>query len=356
MWGEKSFMYPTMKDIANLAGTSRGTVDRILHDRTGVNSETKKRVMEVIEKVGYRPNWIGKALSKSRKPISIGIILLKKNDPVFQAIYAGASDAIKDFQLANIKPWVFFTESESVDEQLQHLQSLYQQELQGIAISPLNDEKIINKLQTFTDKGIKIVTFNTDIEGIDKICFIGQNLYQSGRLAGFLIGEIISQSPTNILIVSGPEQIWALKQRIEGFIDYLNDSGKPYNIVNTILNITSNEQAYKSVKSILERETIHGIYITARGIGGVCSAIKDSNKQGVKVVCFDTASETIDYIKQGCIDFTITQDPYAQGYTSVKTLVDFLIKGNIPKQKVCHTKLEIICKENLIHIGDSSNG
>ena len=49
----------TMKEIADLSGVSRGTVDRVLNGRGSVRPETAKRVMEIAEQLNYQPNKAG---------------------------------------------------------------------------------------------------------------------------------------------------------------------------------------------------------------------------------------------------------------------------------------------------------
>ena len=53
----------TIKDIAEKAGVSRGTVDRVLHDRGRVSPSKAKKIKEIAEKMGYRPNIAGKGLA-----------------------------------------------------------------------------------------------------------------------------------------------------------------------------------------------------------------------------------------------------------------------------------------------------
>ena len=52
----------TAKEIAALAGVSRGTVDRALKNRPGIKEETKQRILEIAKKYNYKPHIIGKAL------------------------------------------------------------------------------------------------------------------------------------------------------------------------------------------------------------------------------------------------------------------------------------------------------
>ena len=65
----------TIKDIADLAGVSRGTVDRVLNNRGAVNSQTAEKIMEIVRALDYRPNKAGTDLAAQKKTYRIGVIL-----------------------------------------------------------------------------------------------------------------------------------------------------------------------------------------------------------------------------------------------------------------------------------------
>ena len=67
-------MSVTVKQIAELAGVSRGTVDRALNGRGNVRPEIEKKILEIAREMGYTPNRAGKALAYQRKNLSFGII------------------------------------------------------------------------------------------------------------------------------------------------------------------------------------------------------------------------------------------------------------------------------------------
>ena len=56
-----------IKDIARQAGVSVGTVDRVLHDRSGVSEASRKKVEEILKQLDYQPNMYASALASNKK-------------------------------------------------------------------------------------------------------------------------------------------------------------------------------------------------------------------------------------------------------------------------------------------------
>ncbi|HEY9490198.1 MAG TPA: LacI family DNA-binding transcriptional regulator, partial [Chryseosolibacter sp.] len=63
-----------IKDIARLAGVSKGTVDRVLHKRGRVSQEAHQKVMKVLEEIDYKPNLIARTLSSSKNHRIIALL------------------------------------------------------------------------------------------------------------------------------------------------------------------------------------------------------------------------------------------------------------------------------------------
>ena len=73
----------TVEMVAKMAGVSRGTVDRVLHHRGEVKSETAERVRQVMRELDFQPNTLGRAFSIAKKRNRIGIFLSAR-EPDFQ--------------------------------------------------------------------------------------------------------------------------------------------------------------------------------------------------------------------------------------------------------------------------------
>ena len=90
-------MSVTVKQIAELAGVSRGTVDRALNGRGNVRPEIEKKILEIAREMGYTPNRAGKALAYQRKNLSFGIIANADGNEFFDEVMHGAQTAIEEY-------------------------------------------------------------------------------------------------------------------------------------------------------------------------------------------------------------------------------------------------------------------
>ena len=84
---------PTIKEIAALAGVSRGTVDRVLNKRGGVHPDTKARILEIAKALDYRPNKAGIVLSAQRKNLKLGVVMFGTNNLTIST-QAGSTDLL----------------------------------------------------------------------------------------------------------------------------------------------------------------------------------------------------------------------------------------------------------------------
>ena len=80
----------TLKEIADLAGVSRGTVDRVLNHRGSVNPKTAEKIMNIAQALDYQPNRAGTALAAQKKKLKLGVILFSTSNPFFADVLKGA--------------------------------------------------------------------------------------------------------------------------------------------------------------------------------------------------------------------------------------------------------------------------
>ena len=88
----------TIAEIARLAGTSRGTVDRVLNGRGKVNKELEKRIREIIESSDFEVNGLARALSMSQKRYLVGVVINSVGNPFFDRVRDGFEDSLKKWE------------------------------------------------------------------------------------------------------------------------------------------------------------------------------------------------------------------------------------------------------------------
>ena len=163
----------TVKQIAELAGVSRGTVDRALNGRGNVRPEVEKRILQIAEEMGYTPNRAGKALAYQRKNLSFGIVANAHGNEFFDDLLKGAQTAADEYSDFGLSLKIAGGRRYDVTQQLQQLSDLQAAGVSGIAISPINLPEVERKINELVAAGIKVITVNSDIKNTGRLCYVG---------------------------------------------------------------------------------------------------------------------------------------------------------------------------------------
>jgi len=341
-------MRVTIKKIAELANVSRGTVDRVLNNRPGVKEDVRKKVKEIADALDYKPNMIGKALVNLKKPIDIGVILAPDYNPFVDEIKRGVQSAYQELYDSGVKIDVQVIKSLDAEEQINALNRLLKDGVSAISMVPIENDVIRECMNKIIENGIPIVTFNSDIKGTNRLCFVGQDHILGGRVAGGLMGKVL-KGTGKIAIITSSLNLLCHQQRIEGFKTKIAEDYRDIEIVKIQDNEDMEVKAFELTLSFCEKiKDLSGIYITGGGVSGLGKALKILGRGGeMKVVCHDFVQSTIDLLKERVIDFTIGQDPFRQGYLPVRILYDYLISGKTPEDEFIKTNIDIRTEENI---------
>lgn len=328
-------MAVTIKEIASLANVSRGTVDKVLNNRPGVKESTKKKVLKIAEELNYQPNIIGKALVRSRDPIRIGIILTPDYNPYIQELQSGIQTARKEFSPFGLEVITKLMTTLEPSEQLTIIDELVNANVQGMAVFPTNAPEIIDRVNQLIANQIAVITFNSRVEGIRHLSFIGQNHYKGGRTAASLLGKIVP-APIRVGVIISSSNLSCHHDRLSGFQDKLSETYSDAMILDIQENQDRKEDAFRITLEYCNRyPELNAIYLTSGGIAGVCSALDVADKkEAVKVICHDLPPETLSLLKSGQISFALGQNPQQQGYQLVKVLFEYLIKNITPNEEI----------------------
>ena len=210
----------TIREIAELAGVSRGTVDRVLNHRGSVNAATAALVNDIAKKLDYKPNRAGIALAAQRKMVRIGVVLFDTGNPFFDEVWNSVlskEEELNSYNCSVLKKKTGF----SAQEQLQAIAELEAEGIDGLVISPFNDTAVANKIDQLQSRQIPVITTNTDIRNSSRLAFVGSDFYRCGQTAAGLM-NLMTSGEVRAGIVTGSSQVLCHTDRIAGFCDRIS--------------------------------------------------------------------------------------------------------------------------------------
>jgi LacI family transcriptional regulator len=341
-----------IKDIAQLSGVSVGTVDRVLHNRGRVSDEALKKVLTVLDQIEYKPNLIARTLG-SNKTYRIGVLVPDPSqDPYWASSKAGIDQAETEWMRYGVQVIPYFFNLYDKNSFREVAEAIATDKPDGVLIAPIFYHETLPYFKRFQSMGIPYVLFNTNIEKAESLSFIGQNLYQSGRLGGELMHLAQNGGATGSLAVlhinEDLENSVHLAEKERGFREYFQQrSDCTFDIQTLNLHDPSDAAFDEQVSGLLKETTLRGIFVsTSKGMYLIASFFKRQHKPGIKLIGYDMLDENIRYMKKGVIDFLINQNPKRQAFLGMNHLVGHLIlKKDVPLQELL--PLEIISKENI---------
>lgn len=341
----------SIKQIAELANVSRGTVDRVIHGRYGVDSEVRERVEKIINELGYKPNMIAKALKVSQRSLTVGVIVPPEDLTFYDSVNSGIRSAAEVYEPYGIKIICATMKKMDAEGWAQAARELKKSDVRGLITFALDVPPICEKINELS-KIMPVITYNTDFRTSDRLCFVGQQHIAGGRTAGDLISKCIRKEG-KILMLTGLNTMLAHLQRVEGFSEVLSESCPTVKLSGPFETGDGNRRAYEITRRALEQdEDLTGIFVSGGGAVGAGEALMDSGKSpGVVMVCFDLLEQTRQHVRDGIVAYTIGQDPFLQGYMPVKLMYEYLVLDIKPTQTHYYTNIDIRSKANIDYDG-----
>ena len=338
----------TIKDIARLAGVSIGTVDRVLHNRGKVSEKSLLRVQEILKEVNYQPNLIARTLKSGKSHKLMVVVPEYQSDDYWRQCNLGLEQAISELEPFGVHVDRIFFDSSSPDSFKKSAMKALQNDPEGLLIAPLYYKESLDVFSACHEKKIPYITINTEIEEVNSLSFIGQDLWQSGRLGARLM-HLYLKSPKKIVIIhidENHDNARHLMKKEEGFRAYFEEKYAEKIQINTIDIKKDSEQMISELRTqLIDDPENCGIYITTSRADTLYEFLKEIKGKSC-VVGYDLVKHNIEFLKNDIIDFIIHQNPKRQAYLGLTYLVDHLIfKKSVPKKELL--PLDIIMKENL---------
>lgn len=339
-----------IKDIARLAQVSVGTVDRVIHNRGEVAEESYKRVMDILRETGYKPNLIARTLGSHKSYRVAALIPNPEQDEYWKQTYEGVLKAREEWaQYGVVVDTLHFDLYDKQSFQTQGA-ALLGSAPDGILTAPIFHQEAISFFRASKEMKVPVVVINNNIAEEPPLGFIGQDLYQSGRLGAELVhlNEHLGGTYAILHVYDDIHHSLHLREKEKGFRDYFEEQpGGVFNTISLDLNNNHEPTLEKELNELFEGNALRGVVVTtSRGAHIVSRLIERRGKDKLRFVAYDLLEQNIHYLNAGIIDFLINQNSRRQAFVGIGHIVNYLLfKKEIPPQRLF--PLEVITRQNL---------
>lgn len=293
-------------EIAELAGVSTTTVDRVLNERGSVSANARERVVAAAKQLA-----VPRLLPHTQHGLVHIDVLLPDNDTPF---FLRLREALqRSMQMLDRRVVVHRTLLSSADEA--HLpQTLGQARHRRAAliVTVQDTPQMRAALSVAIARGEAVATMVTDIGGIDRLHYAGIDNLRAGRTAGYFIGRLAK--PGRVLLVPGRLDYRAHVDRIDGCRAQLAEHfGHLVCEVSPNESLDQDDRCYRAVHAVLKRGDLCAIYNTGYGSAGIEAALRQAGRAGQVVwIGHEMLDAHRRYIDAGIMDIAIDQDPDGQ--------------------------------------------
>ena len=340
-----------IKDIAERAGVSVGTVDRVLHDRPNVSKPAREKVEKALKEMNYQPNMYASALAYNKSYTFYLLIPKHESEAYWEEIEEGARKCEEIRRDFHIDVEIRFYERSSEDSFREQGNAIVEAKPEGVIVVPSSlmvTRDFTEQLHAFNIPFIMLDSYMPDLKPLS---FFGQDSFCSGFFAAKTLMMIASKETEIMMMRQTKDGLVVSKQqdnREVGFRHYMHDHFPSIKINDLDLPLNGTRAEYVKM---LERyfnthpNTHHCITFTSKA-HIVGDFLLKTNRRDIQIMGYDMVEKNARCLREGSISFLIAQHAYMQGYNCVETLFRALVL----KKKVTpvnYMPIELLMKENV---------
>ncbi|MDQ0322784.1 LacI family transcriptional regulator [Pararhizobium capsulatum DSM 1112] len=340
-------MRPTAKDLAEAAGVSLATVDRVLNDRANVSKKAYRLVNDAIERIGFFKNPAAVNLARN-KTYRFRFVLPTAGDQYLKELLQRVDEAKEALQSD-------LTAVEAVQIPIsdphfvaKYLSSIDAATMDGVAIMAPESPQVRDAMGRLLERDIKVVQFLSGQEKLENTDFVGIDNFAAGATAGKIIGRFLRKEPGKIMVVAETMMAQDSIERRLGFDSIINSQFPHLQGLPSLETYGDEKRARAVIQRMLENNgDITAAYVLSAEARIPIAAIGQNDDRGrLTVVVHERTPFTEDALRGEQIDAIIAQDP---GHAVRSALRIMRARTDLREPLASQEKIriEVLLKENL---------
>lgn len=336
----------TVVEIARQAGVSIGTVDRVLHSRGRVSSETRTRILEIIQETGYQPNALARHL-KRKQTYRIGLLIpeLEKESRYWQLVDDGLSRAVSELSAFSFSVERFTFVRPDRASLSDAFARMVASDCTAWVIAPIMQEETLVLLSE-VEHPVPYTFIDSPLPGAEPLTTVAQEPFQGGFLAGRMM-ELVAPGDGTFAAILPYTEAFNLNERARGFAAWF--SGRPRSrVVNLVCPEPRMDVATATLeRAMAEHPDMKGMFAVS-AIGHKIASIVSGHgwRDRVALVGYDLVAENERCLRDGMIDCILSQRPDEQGRIALFQIYRHLVYGETSAREV-RMPFDVYFKENL---------
>jgi len=339
-------MRATIEDVAQAAGVSVATVDRVLNGRAAVRPKTAEKVERAIRRLNYQPDRLAARLARAREYRFCFILPEGTN-----AFMTALGDAVREeaSRMAQEKVAIDLRHTDVFAPQrlaaaLDEIGTAYD----GVAVVALDHPRVREAINALTERGVSVVTLVSDVPNSKRTHFVGIDNSAAGRTAATLMGRYLCGRKGKVGLIAGS---LALRDHVERQFGFEQVIVQEYPNL-TLLPVREGRDDRDKVRAVAEQllddhHDMIGLYNVGAGSGGIAEALaKAGRARGVVCITHELTEDTRRALIDGTIDVIINQDAGHEVRSAIRVLMSRADKAPIVEQME-RIRIDIYVRDNI---------
>lgn len=340
-----------IKDIAQRAGVSVGTVDRVLHERPNVSPKALAKVKKALEEMDYKPNMYASALAYNKSYNFFCIIPRHESEAYWQEVEEGvaaACDRRRDFSVSYTTMYYNRFSPETFSKVMNEC---LRQSPDGVVVVPSELDVTRRFADIMHERQIPFILLDSYMPDLKPLSFYGQDSFASGYYAARML-MLLAPSESQIMLMKqmlgGKVASKQQANRETGFRHYMCDHFPHVAIEDVNLPMDGNPDQYDAIleEFFNAHPHVHHCITFNSKAYLVGNFLLRSNRRNIQIMGYDVVAQNVECVHQGSISFLIAQHGYMQGYACIETLFNAIVlKKEV--DPVNYMPIELLSKENI---------
>ena len=338
----------TINDIARLTGLSKGTVDRVLHNRGEVSKKSYQKVMDVIQELGYEPNLYASLLARGERRTIALLLPAHETGTYWSLAMAGESKAQATLKPLSLLTRQFSYNQYSAESFREACARVLDSQPSGVVMAPMFLYETQVFAQELLSRGIPYALIDTKMEMPGHLAFYGIPAYKSGYLCAAMLtgGEAVKEVLVVRILRDKERQSDPTVMRRSGFMDYMLEHCPGCTIRSLFIDPEDPAATDDALTAFFKEFPRVQHIATFNSRVHLIVPYLERHPASRRVVGFDNLDANLMALRRGTISALIAQRPDEQVRQAIQALAEKIVFKRLPQKTDNYMHMDILIQYN----------